>query len=283
MIGQWVPTRLATLTTFFAFFFATIVSLTIVRVRTVADRSAARPLPLGLAILLNLATAGAFVSFYLAVTMIPATAATVTDVGIGPVLVVLVLFFQRQVTSRSLVQPVLVFSAAVCVVIVILSEVEEALPAELYGDGLSVFLGLLLSLLAGICAVGVLFLSKHLAARNYDSLQVASVRFYLAWPLCGMLAFVDLSRNPTDLSDILHSAVLAVLCITVPILLLQAGVMIASPLLSSLALALLPAVVLAAEIALGLQVSFLLVATVALMVLLSLAGVLPLQRVPRSA
>lgn len=112
------------------------------------------------------------------------------------------------------------------------------------------YAGVLLAVGAGISAVGVLYSSRWASSQGLGVLTIAAIRFHLAWILSGIVAitsvdFTELQGNNGQL------IILSTLCITLPILLLQWGVILAPPFISALILATLPAVVMATETLLG--------------------------------
>ena len=146
--------------------------------------------------LLNVATAGAFACFYIAVTLIPATAASVIETGIGPLAIALLAFRATGLKLGELATPMLVLATA-------------------------------------------------------SAVAISAARFHLAWLLCGLLAAPTLAEGSADPRRLLRTAALALVCISLPILLLQWGITLAPPASSAMLIAALPTVVFASDLAMG--------------------------------
>ncbi|WP_276686411.1 hypothetical protein [Corynebacterium casei] len=189
------------------------------------------------ALALYLFSAGAFCLFYISATMIQPTAASVIETGVGPFVVAVLLALTAKRFNSTLIPTF----AIVAFAFFFIGDVSAT--SETYG-------GVLLAVGAGISAVGVLYSSRWASSQGLGVLAIAAIRFHLAWILSGIVAitsvdFTELQGNNGQL------IILSTLCITLPILLLQWGVVLAPRFISALILATLPAVVMATETLLG--------------------------------
>ncbi|NWO17702.1 MAG: hypothetical protein HLX46_12975 [Corynebacterium sp.] len=112
VVGHRVEAELSTFTTFATFFIAAIISSAGFAMRKAGKSSAlgllksARGIKIALA--LNLFTAGTFCLFYVSATLIPPTAASVIETGIGPLVVALFVAFAARRFSKSLIPPLVI-------------------------------------------------------------------------------------------------------------------------------------------------------------------------------
>lgn len=136
-------------------------------------------------------------------------------------------------------------------------------------------LGVLLSLIAGCCAAGVLISSRRLAERGVTALQISAARFHFAWVICGIFTIptIDSVVN-NSLESLLPSAIIGVICIAAPILLLQWGITIAKSLHAALIISLLPAVVMFGEFIIGGTYNPVLILGMIILTSISIVGVL---------
>ena len=159
VVGTTVPAQLSTFATFVAFLAAALLSLagrTLVRRRDPA-LAPPRQIRRGDVVILNLVTAGAFSTFYVAATLVPPTAASVLETGIGPLAIAVVAVAGSQARTGTLRQPAVV--AGICLVVAALSLSTSELTR---GPG-ETALGIALCVVAGCCAVGVLLSSHRLS------------------------------------------------------------------------------------------------------------------------
>ncbi|WP_139084257.1 hypothetical protein [Nesterenkonia sp. F] len=179
----------------------------------------------------------------------------------GPLLVT-----WRSVRHRAAawIHPLLVLVLAGVTATLILAEASRS-----GVDAGRLLLGTLLWLAAGVCAVGVLLVSKSMASRGIEAWEISAVRFHIVWTAGLALTVpgaVDAGLSAGELTGIVLVGAAA---IAGPILLLQWGVTLAKTLHAALLLACLPAVVLAADLVLGAQFPSLVVAGVVGIVLVS--------------
>lgn len=250
VVGMWVAPELSTFTTFSAFLIAAVLS-TIgyyavkqrkAGVHTQNDADAPGPTKsqrIKSALALNLFSAGAFCLFYISATLVQPTAASVIETGIGPFVVAVLLALTAKRFNRTLIPTFAIVALAFAFFFI----GDVSATGETYA-------GVLLAVGAGISAVGVLYSSRWASSQGLGVLTIAAIRFHLAWILSGLVAFafVDFSQLQGNVGQLI---ILATLCITFPILLLQWGVILAPPFISALILATLPAVVMASEALLG--------------------------------
>lgn len=269
VVGVTVRPELSTFTTFAAFLTAAVLAGGIFFIHRRATPTSSSGLRFRDVAIINLVTAGAFSAFYVAATMIPPTAASVLETGLGPFLVVLAAGITVGNRTRQLLQPGLILLISVAIAYVAITSAPHP------GSSGMTALGLILSVLAGCCAAGVLLTSHHLSTRGVTALQISAVRFHLAWLLSGIIALPAIAElAPHNTEDLWSSAVIGIVCIAAPILLLQWGITIAKPLHAALAISMLPAVVLFGDFLLTGAINLVLVVGMTALVSISLAAVL---------
>lgn len=254
VVGMQVAPELSTFTTFSAFLIAAVLStigFLAVKQRNssattgneVGAQSTTRSQRIKSALALNLFSAGAFCLFYISATMIQPTAASVIETGIGPFVVAVLLALTAKRFNSTLIPTFAIVALAFAFFFI----GDVSATRETYA-------GVLLAIGAGVSAVGVLYSSRWASSQGLGVLTIAAIRFHLAWILSGIVALV--SVDFTQLQDNVGQLIaLSTLCITLPILLLQWGVILAPPFISALILATLPAVVMATETLLGTTVN----------------------------
>lgn len=263
VVGHRVEAELSTFTTFAAFFIAAIISSAGFAMRKSGKSSAlgllksARGIKIALA--LNLFTAGAFCLFYVSATLIPPTAASVIETGIGPLVVAVFVAFAARRLSKSLIPPLVIVGLALGYFF--LGDVDAS-------SGTVV--GFVLAIAAGMSAVGVLYSSQWASQLGLDVISIAAIRFHLAWILSGFVAFSTIDMTSFSQGEITSTVVLSMLCITFPILLLQWGIILAPPFVAALIIAALPAVVMVTEILLGASVNPIQLVILSLIVLVTI-------------
>ncbi|WP_431791918.1 EamA family transporter [Kocuria palustris] len=270
VVGATVPPELSTFTTFAAFLTAAALAGAAFTWRRRGTSAVVRKtprLPLRDVVVINLLTAGAFSAFYVAATLIPPTAASVIETGLGPVAVSVALMFSGAAGRARFAHPLVVLGVSAGVAYLVMSL------AGSHTDATAV--GIALSVLAGCCAAGVLLNSSRLSGRGVTALHISAVRFHLAWVLSGLIALPIVTRLlPDHPGELVSAAVVGVFCIVAPILLLQWGITIAHPVHSALVISTLPAVVLIGDLILGAPAHPALLVGMAVLVAISLMGVL---------
>lgn len=273
LVSHTITPALGTFSTFTAFLVAGLLGMTAKALSTRRGRAAPGAMPgttarmtRSEALILNLVTAGAFACFYVAATLIPATAASVIETGLGPLAIALALLSTHG-RMRTLAHPALVLLAASAVTVSVFA-VDDADP------GLRIA-GILLSAVAGVCAAGVLLTSRRLAGRGVDALSISAVRFHLAWIVCGAIALPTVVATHQSAQSLLLTAGISVAGISLPILLLQAGITKADPLASAFIISALPAIVLVTDTMLGAPLTPAIAVTMVVLVIVLLAGLRP--------
>ncbi|MEZ2371411.1 EamA family transporter [Arthrobacter sp. RCC_34] len=273
LVSHTISPALGTYSTFTAFLLAALIGV-IAKVtsakRTPSGAGEALRMSRAEVIVLNLVTAGAFACFYVAATLIPATAASVIETGLGPIAVAMALLGTTR-KPRTLLHPTIVLLAAAAVAVAVFG-------VATVDPGLKIA-GILLSTIAGACAAGVLLISRRLAGRGIDALSISAARFHLAWVLCGAIALPTIIDTHQRLETLIGAAGISVIGISLPILLLQWGITKAKPLASAFIISALPAIVLAADTLLGAPLTPMIACTMGILVLVLLAGL----RQPRKA
>lgn len=249
VVGHVVSPQLSTFTTASAFAAAAAVGGSVWLIRNDSSirvgarvRALGRKMGIKQLVLLNLVTGGAFGLFYIAVTLIPPTSASVLEVGIGPLAVLAATRSSRRSLGAWFAPVITVLLAGMTAIF--------AIQASQSGVGMAL-LGSTLSIAAGICAAAVLLTSRKLADAGLDAWEISAVRFHLVWVLGFGLSIPALWNSPVPSGDILTAVLVGAVAIAGPILLLQWGVTMADPLRAALVLAALPAVVLGTDVLLG--------------------------------
>lgn len=249
VVGHVITPQLATFTTATAFATAALVGVTAWMRRRRSSAGMAPDLKALVSkvgakqlVTLNVVTGGAFGLFYIAATLVPPTAASVLEVGIGPAVVIAATPYGRQRLGAWFF-PVVTLALAVVTALLAIRASESGIGPALLGSGLSS--------LAGACAAAVLLTSRKLADAGLNVWEISAVRFHLVWVLGFALAAPAMWYDPVSPAEVLAAIFVGVFAIAGPILLLQWGVTMADPLRAALILAALPAVVLGTDVLLG--------------------------------
>lgn len=267
VVSHSVPASLGPFATFVAFAAAAGIAVASAALRCKQRGPAShvqQPLSRREFVSLNLVTAGAFACFYIGATLIPATAASVIETGIGPLAVALALSRSTPGRKRDLVHPLVLLGTAAAAAIAVF--VAESF------DPVRIVSGIALSITAGTCAAGIILLSRKLAARNTSALAVSAARFHLTWLICGPLALPALLVQPPNAGLLIHVSAVAVASISLPILILQFGISVAAPQHSALLICALPAIVLLTDVALGAPLTPVILATICALIGVLLLG-----------
>ncbi|WP_433584960.1 hypothetical protein [Microbacterium hydrocarbonoxydans] len=186
----------------------------------------------------NAMTAGVFVCFYFSLAFIPATAASVIEAGIGPLIAaVATVRLTADGAWRRFVFPAL--TAAVATVIVVLSLSASERPAHANGTGV------LLAFCAGLCGVGVVLCSMKMVERGFTATDINATRFHGAWLVSGVA--VLWGGVPTDLSGLPLLVIVGVTLGAAPLIALQYGITRSRPLPTEVVMSSLPALVFIGE------------------------------------
>lgn len=267
-IGRNVLPAHSTFITFIAFLAAAIIPLGIMSARVLARYPHSprehKTLLVSLISLiwLNLYTAGAFCIFYIAATLVAPSVASVVETGVGPALVAAIMFVQKEGTAKKMVTPLIIIALTILFVAGSTSAAHK-----------HAVLGLVLSAVAGSCAVGVLYSTRRAVRERAGALHIAASRFHAAWIISGIIVLLN-HTNSIPHGSILDSLLIALVCVTAPILLLQWGITMVHPLISSLIIAWLPAIVMVSEIMMGGNISYFQIIVLLIIILFSVIPIL---------
>jgi drug/metabolite transporter (DMT)-like permease len=200
------------------------------RRRTRGIREPLRGERLRVMVLLNAATAVAFLGFYTALTLAPAALAAALETGIGPL--VLALSALRHPEARDLRRILL---GAVTLALALGAALRAAAAGAAYSAA-DLTAGLALAAVAGTAAAGIAVLSHRLGRLDVSPVTVTAHRFHLTYLLAlGLLLF-----NPsTGLRSITGTSagvivLLAVLGVALPLFVLQIGMQRTPPIVVTL-------------------------------------------------
>ena len=172
-------------------------------------------------LLLNASTALTFISFFYALKLIEPAIVGAVEIGIGPVLAVLITFAltgERPAPVRVLVCLGILAGCGVLAV--------AALQGSGFASfGLNAWLGLLASVAAGIGAVLITMASKALLERRWAFGAVLAHRFYLILPVSlAMSLGIDLAAIEWTGSLVAILLAVSVVGVLAPLYLLQVGI-----------------------------------------------------------
>lgn len=184
-------------------------------------------------------TAGAFLAFYAALGHVPVLAASAIEVCTG-VLVVLCLVEGRRLRSAGVDRRWAAAGALtiVCVVVTLIS--TRGAPSS---SASGLVTGLVLAAGAGACGAMVVVLSASASARGLRAAPLAVTRFAGASVLSGVVIVAVGSGEGVTALAWAEETLSATMTVALPLLLLQAGLLVADPVRSELVLATLPALV----------------------------------------
>ena len=245
-IGIRLDANLSSLSTFFAYFLASFVSVIWIcfvkhkKKTTAKDRNPS----VSTMVAMNLSTAGAFSLFYLAATILPPATASVLETSLGPFLVAVLMMRKGDARLKNVAITSSVFILAL--IYFMLNPANE-LRESLWG--------LILSIMSGVSAVGVIYSSKSAFSQGSSVMRISAIRYHLGWMVSGIVALIITPWEVIGFKVITDIAVLSFLCVSIPILLLQWGITIANALSAALTIAGLPAIVLGMQTVLGLHAS----------------------------
>ncbi|MCM6774323.1 hypothetical protein NDR87_14725 [Nocardia sp. CDC159] len=229
VIGNVVTPESSVFTVFAAFGAAALIGMASrLRGGTVTTRAPGRYV-----LLVNLYSAGAFTLFYLSTTLTVPTAASVVETSMAPM--VLGALAVRGRTASRTVLPVLLNAASVAWVLWLVAQQD--------GFGPRTVAGVAAAVCAGLCALGVLTTSRRLGEIGCDTSYINSIRFHGCWLAGGALFALDIGSRPVEWGELAVAGLLAVPCITVPIVALQYGITRAPVATSAALVSLLPVVV----------------------------------------
>lgn len=185
---------------------------------------------------MNVATAGVFVSFYVALAYLPPLSVSVLEAGLAPLVVSLFAAptVENRRRSRRLFVPVAVLATSIVIAVRSLSLDESGSSTHL--------VGVVLACLAGLSGAGVVLLSVQLNRAGLTAVHANASRFHLAWLISGIFYLLAPSCSLVP-RDLLPLAAASILLGSLPLVALQFGIATANPVASELVLASLPALV----------------------------------------
>lgn len=172
-------------------------------------------------LLLNASTALTFLSFFYALTLIEPAIVGAVEIGIGPVLVLVISLVLTGARPSWLRVVVCLGVLAGCAILGV---------SALQGSGFASFgknawLGLAASVAAGVGAVSITMASKSLLNRGWKFGAVLAHRFYLILPVSlAMTSGADLAAIEWSGSLIAALAAVSVVGVLAPLYLLQVGI-----------------------------------------------------------
>lgn len=192
----------------------------------------------GFVLLQNAMTAGVFVCFYFSLAFVPATAASVIEAGIGPLVAASAMVrFSTPDAARRFLFPTL--TAVIAAIIVVLSLASSSHAAHTQG------VGVLLAVCAGLCGVGVVLCSMKLVGCGFTATDINATRFHGAWLVSGIA--VLLSGLPNDAASMPVLFIVGIALGAAPLVVLQYGITRSTPLPTELVMSSLPALVFLSE------------------------------------
>ncbi|MDV8024803.1 hypothetical protein [Rhodococcus sp. IEGM 1330] len=197
---------------------------------------------------MNVATAVTFLSFYVSISLIPASTTSSIESAVGPAaLIVIALAVLRRREWRGNFELLLV--AAMMVIGMLLAGRTWQVSDPSVGSAETVA-GLLLAATAGIGMAVVVLLSKNLGRKRISPVWVTAHRFHLTYVAAGMTLLFSGARMP-DAVEVAMLFVFGILAVVIPLFLLQVGVQRAEPLPAIATIALLPGLTWLTQLAAG--------------------------------
>lgn len=214
MYGTWLPNVPSPFFVFVSFALTAAFFLGISG-RGIGD-SAWRPL-----LLLNASTALTFLSFFFALKMIEPAIVGAVEIGVGPVLAVVVALFMTG--EKPTVARVVVCCGVLAGCTVLAGAALQG--TGFSSSGLEAWLGLAASTAAGTGAVLITVASKTLTNRNWTFGAILAHRFYLILPISLILSVrADLSGVEWGVGFLLTLGVVSLIGVLLPLYLLQVGI-----------------------------------------------------------
>ncbi|WP_244497195.1 DMT family transporter [Aureimonas sp. D3] len=235
--GTWLTSVPSNLFVFFSF------ALTAAFFLALSRKGVGAP-ALGALVLLNASTALTFICFFFALKLIEPAIVGAVEIGIGPLVVVLITLLTTGERPSWLRVVVCLGILAGCAVLAV---------AALRGSGFASFgpsawLGLGASVAAGIGAVLITMSSRALLQRGWKFGAVLAHRFYLILPLSLALSLnSDWSSIPWSGSLTAALLLVAVVSVLAPLYLLQMGIGRCDPYTVMVTMAALPVLTFALE------------------------------------
>lgn len=188
-----------------------------------------------LAVAVNAMSAVTFVGFFLSLAYIPATAASVLEAGVCPVVAFLATFRKRAGGFAA----GLASSGGILLLAVVIALVELSSSAPNPG---STLFGCSLAIVAGVSGAGIVLVSVAFASEGVSAMQVNAIRFHGAWVLSG--AILVFSGGPAiSTGEWATSSAVGAFLGALPLIVLQFGVARSSPMTTELIMSALPGLV----------------------------------------
>ncbi len=185
------------------------------------SRKGAGELAWGPIALLNISTALTFLCFFYALKLIEPAIVGAVEIGIGPVLAVVITLLLSGIRPTKLRTLVCAGILAGCGVLAVAAQKGTGLAVE----GGNAWYGLGASAAAGLGAVLITMASKALIGRGWKFGAVLAHRFYLILPLSLILAFgSDLSTIEWSGALVVSLVFVSLVGVLVPLYLLQVGI-----------------------------------------------------------
>lgn len=220
---------------------------------------------------LNLASAVVFISFFVAITLIPASIASLLEAAAGPFWISLWLLRTGRLELSTLL-----VSLAIMVLGLIAMLMQVAMP------GVAEISGIVLALLAAAGAALIAGYSAEAAARGLGASLILAHRFYLTW----LAAFLMVWLSPHEAGITLLDGKLWLLMIggvVAPMFLMQKGMQTCSPMITMLCLSVIPLFSYASEVFFGAAADWQVMSLLAAGVLLAVGKIVIEQQAGRRA
>ncbi len=175
---------------------------------------------------LNLTTAITFLSYFYALKLIEPSIVGALEQGIGPIFTLLILFF--TIGARPTLLNVLVSCG-------ILASCYVLGTAAMKGGGFTLssdyaLLGLLASIVTGICSVLTILISKNMIKNGWSYGSILAHRFYLIIPISFILATQSNIPFPPFSWDLAFQIfIISAICVVLPLYLFQIGIGLCDP------------------------------------------------------
>lgn len=196
---------------------------------------------------LNISTALAFISFYISITLIPASIATLLEAAAGPLWIIIigVLFSGKKIHLTSLVTSTAVMLCGIVSVCILTKE----------NFSYDIITGIFLAVAAALGAALVAWNSKNAELLKISPIIVLAWRFHLTWIL-SLIIYLATSSEKVMSSDVLTSLWLVLLGVVLPMYFMQIGMQKSSPLVTMMCLSMLPIITYFFEVSFGSKINF---------------------------
>ncbi|QII09295.1 hypothetical protein BH93_27375 (plasmid) [Rhodococcoides fascians A25f] len=197
---------------------------------------------------MNIATAATFLSFYVSISLIPASTTSSIESALGPVaLMVIAWVVSRRREWRGTTELLLI---AVMMGLGLLLAFRTWQDSGPNAGSAQTVAGLLLAIVAAIGMAAVVLLSKTMGNRGIGATWVTANRFHLTYVLAALVWMVS-GAHPPDAGELTRLFLFGIVAVVIPLFLLQVGIQRAAPLPAIAIIALLPGVTWLAQLAAG--------------------------------